>query len=110
MLSKRMTFYGGHFPWPGVGHVAEEKGDCDIFRKPPDGFPNNRVVHATLRPIPNGVLQSIYIYGYLYGEPKSLGCLCSLSATGFGSGASEGSPQVSFISDARILWLSSAVC
>ena len=26
ILSKeRMTLYGGHFPWPGIGHIAEEK-------------------------------------------------------------------------------------
>jgi hypothetical protein len=32
MLSKeRMTVYGGHFPWPGVGHVAEEKRRISIF-------------------------------------------------------------------------------
>jgi hypothetical protein len=32
MLSKeRMTVYGGHFPWPGVGHVAEENGGFRYF-------------------------------------------------------------------------------
>jgi hypothetical protein len=32
MLSKeRMTVYGGHFPWPGVGHVAEEKDGFRYF-------------------------------------------------------------------------------
>jgi len=32
MLSReRMTVYGGHFPWPGVGHVAEENGGFRYF-------------------------------------------------------------------------------
>jgi hypothetical protein len=31
-LSKeRMTVYGGPFPWPGVGHVAEENGGFRYF-------------------------------------------------------------------------------
>jgi len=55
----RMTIYGGHFPWPGVGHVAEENGGFRYFPEATRGFPNNRVVHASLRPIPAGVLQSI---------------------------------------------------
>jgi glyoxylase-like metal-dependent hydrolase (beta-lactamase superfamily II) len=34
ILSKeRMTLYGGHFPWPGIGHIAEEK---DGFRYYPE--------------------------------------------------------------------------
>ena len=28
---ERMTVYGGHFPWPGVGHVAEENGGFRYF-------------------------------------------------------------------------------
>ena len=32
MLSReRMTVYGGQFPWPGVGHVAEENGEFRYF-------------------------------------------------------------------------------
>jgi glyoxylase-like metal-dependent hydrolase (beta-lactamase superfamily II) len=34
ILSKeRMTLYGGHFSWPGIGHIAEEK---DGFRYYPE--------------------------------------------------------------------------
>jgi hypothetical protein len=33
------------------------------IRPATSGFPNDRVVHATLRPISNGVLQLIYIFG-----------------------------------------------
>jgi hypothetical protein len=66
MRSKeRMTLFGGHFPWPGIGHVAKEERererereretDFDIFRRRPTGFPSNRVVHAMLQPVPTGV-------------------------------------------------------
>jgi glyoxylase-like metal-dependent hydrolase (beta-lactamase superfamily II) len=33
LLKERMTLYSGHFPWPGIGHIAEEK---DGFRYYPE--------------------------------------------------------------------------
>jgi hypothetical protein len=32
MLSKqKIAIYGGHFPWPGIGHVAAEKEEFKYF-------------------------------------------------------------------------------
>ena len=82
MLPKeRVTVYGGHFPWPGVGHVAEENGGFRYFPEATRWFPNHRVVHATQWPILTGVLQSIIYTVICTVMPKNFGCLCSLSTT-----------------------------
>ena len=54
--------------FPGLASVISPKRrtEFDLFRKLPSGFPNDRVVHPfirRLRPVPNGVLQLIYIFG-----------------------------------------------
>jgi hypothetical protein len=68
MLSKDEEDCFTAVTFPGLASVMSPKRRTgfDLFRKLPSMFPNDRVVHPfirTLRPVPNGVLQLIYIFG-----------------------------------------------
>ena len=113
MRSKeRMTLFGGHFPWPGIGHVAKEERERERERRISIFSEGDQLGFQVIESFTQCCSQSqpVFEINYIYlVRPKNLSGY--VSADNYvGSVASEGSPHVSFISCAGILWQSSAVC